>query len=310
MIRKPTLLIFGAGVSFEYGFPLGRSLLLKIVADLEFGSRLCQMMKSLGFTFSAIDQFRRELGLSGQPSVDAFLEQHKKDEQLGKLGKTAIAASLIPSEDEARLNDRSAIRLYEYLWHQISGSPNMYSANQLSIITFNYDRSFEQYLRTVLTASHPEFRDQCNGFNAALSQFDVIHIFGSLGSLETKSSTYLPYGLQGAPNSVTIEQAAARIKLYHEAQFDDDTSNRIRLRITEAETICFLGFGFHPINIRLLEFCGLGENKDTHHYASAFGLKPGERKSILERVKFDITFANEQATSLEALRSLPVLTTS
>ena len=268
------------------------------------------MLKALGFTYSLIDQFRRELGLSGQPSVDAFLEQHKKDEQIGKLGKTAIAASLIPSEDEARLNDRSTIRFYEYLWHQMSGSPNMYSGNQLSIITFNYDRSFEQYLRTVLTASHPEFRDQGHAFNAAFSQFDVIHIFGSLGSLETRSNTYLPYGLQGDPNARMVEQAATRIKLYHEAQFDDETSNRIRLRITEAETICFLGFGFHPINIRLLEFCGLGENKDTRYYASAFGLKPGERKSILERVKFDITFANEQATSLEAVRSLPVLAAS
>lgn len=309
MIRKPTLVIFGAGVSSEYGFPLGRSLLLEIVRELEKPTILRQSMEACGFNSNLIVRFQRELNGSGQPSVDAFLEAHQKDPEYERLGKAAIAASLIPKEVPHRLYDRSSLKLYEHLWHQMSATPNTYSSNQLSILTFNYDRSFEQYLYSVLEASHPEFRDRGQPLRQAFSSFDVIHIYGSLGALERDSPSHLAFGGQDYPlGPGTILSSADRIKLYHQAQFDDNTLERIKLRIGEAERICFLGFGFYPVNIRILKFCGLGENKNTKHFASAFGLKEGERESIRRLLGFTVEFTD--AKSLDAIRTFPVLISS
>jgi hypothetical protein len=265
-------------------------------------------MKNCGFPYGLMHQFATELRLSGQPSVDAFLEQHRSNDDFGRLGKAAIAASLIPQEEELRLTDRTDLKLYEYLWHQMSATPGTYSGNGLSVLTFNYDRSFEQYLRIALRASHPEFRDGGSTFVMAVSQFDIIHLYGSLGHLDAVDG-HLPYGGTDIPPlPETILGAAKRIKLYHESKLDDDTLERIRLRIGEAETICFLGFAFHPANIRLLQFCGLGESKKSRYFASAFGVKEGERTSIRALLGFDIKFAPETMTSLDALRTLPVLT--
>lgn len=63
MIRKPTLLILGAGASAEYDFPVGRPLLLGIVHELRQSSRLELDMRSCGFSSELIKQFARELNV-------------------------------------------------------------------------------------------------------------------------------------------------------------------------------------------------------------------------------------------------------
>jgi hypothetical protein len=87
MIRRPTVLILGAGASAEYEFPVGRSLLLQIVHELRGPSPFQFVMKACGFSDELIKQFCRELSDSNQPSVDAFLEQHKDNTDYERLGK-------------------------------------------------------------------------------------------------------------------------------------------------------------------------------------------------------------------------------
>ena len=102
MIRKPTVLILGAGASAEYAFPTGRSLLLHIVHQLRLSSRLHLDMNKCGFSDDLIKQFCSELNASNQPSVDAFLEQHKANTDYENLGKAAIAACLIDLKTHRR----------------------------------------------------------------------------------------------------------------------------------------------------------------------------------------------------------------
>ena len=194
MIRKPTVLVFGAGVSCDYGFPTGRKLLTDVANNLRAPSRLYQQMEELEFDKSFMLQFSRELRDSMLPSVDAFLAV-QKDQQYLRLGKLAIAASLIPLEKDNLLRSRDELKLYEYLWSRLTGTPETYAGNRLSVITFNYDRSFEQFLRQVLFASHPECRGHPARFRSALSHFEVHHIYGSLGDLDDTSAGYLPYAI-------------------------------------------------------------------------------------------------------------------
>jgi hypothetical protein len=268
-------------------------------------------MELCGFDKALILQFADELRVSHQPSVDAFLEQHKKNNDYERLGKAAIAASLIRYEDTPGIWDRSRQKLYEYIWHRASATPGTYGGNALSILTFNYDRSFEEFLRTALCASHPEFRDMGDRLQTAVESFPVLHLYGSLGSLDKRHQSYLKYGGEDNPaQPETILAAAERIKLFHQAQFDQQSVDSIRDCITQAEKICFLGFGFHPLNVKILHFCGLGENSETTHYASAFDLKRGERDVAVKALKLEIEFAAETAKCLDALRHFPVLVAS
>lgn len=57
-------------------------------------------------------------------------------------------------------------------------------------------------------------------------------------------------------------------------------THHIRELVTEAEIICFLGFGFHELNIKRLEFFGLGQNRKTKLFGTAYGLGEGQCEPI------------------------------
>lgn len=308
VICKPTVLIFGAGVSCDYGFPSGRKLLIDIANNLQGPSPLYQSMRDLDFGDSFIVQFSRELSHSMLPSVDAFLAV-QTDKQYVKLGKSAIAASLILLEKKATLQSRSELKLYEYLWQRLAGTPGTYASNRLSIITFNYDRSFEYFLRQVLFACHPECRKEPLDFDAALSHFEVLHIYGSLGALDQMSAAYLPYDLQfhkGSMTSGVIAQSASRLQLYNETTTDKSVTERIAQVLKEAEIVCFLGFGFHELNIRRLEFFGLGRNPNAKLFGSAYGLGEGQCEPVRQMLGSIIkSYAESQRESLDDVIKLP-----
>jgi hypothetical protein len=200
------------------------------------------------------------------------------------------------------------LKLYEYIWHRASATPETYAGNALSILTFNYDRSFDEFLRRSLSASHPQFRTRDKAFEVAVSHFPILHLYGSLGSLNENQDSYLKYGGADHPAlPATVLAAAKRIKLYHQAKLDDTSLALIRERIETAETICFLGFGFYPMNIKILQYCGLGKNRSTKHYASSYGLLPGEEKAALEALGLPVDFARTDLKCLAALRWFPVL---
>jgi hypothetical protein len=310
MIRQPTLFVLGAGASAEYDFPTGRSLLFRIVRGLRgLEGRLRYDMTLCGFSDALITRFANELDGSNQPSVDAFLELHTEDLDYAQLGKSAIAASLIADEATPALTDRSTVKVYEYIWHRASGTPDTYPGNALSFITFNYDRSLEQCLRNSLSSSHPAFRDRGVDFARALSQFQIHHVYGSLGSLDPKNDSYLKYGGFDHPESPDrIREAAARIKLYHEASQSTAVSP-MRTQIADARTVCFLGFGFHPANLRLLQFFGLAASPETKFFASGSNMSPGDQAAAAENLNVSIEFANGKKC-VDTLSSYSVLVRS
>jgi hypothetical protein len=308
MIRRPTVLILGAGASAEYGFPVGRSLLLEIVRGLRGATRLKLDMQGCGFADDLINQFSSELEASNQPSVDAFLEQHKQNVDFEKLGKAAIAKSLILCEAHSTLRRQSELKLYEDIWHKASATPGTYPGNRLSILTFNYDRSLEKFLRSSLSASHPEFRNEGLEFERAVNAFPIFHLYGSLGALLKSDPSYLMYG--GADHPAlppTILAASERIKLYHQAKFESSPLEQIRTAIQEAEIVCFLGFGFYPTNIKLLQFCDLGKNEKTKLYASALGLQRGQQEAARQALGRNVEFAPIGFKCLETLQDFPIL---
>ena len=92
MIQKRTVLVVGAGGSYDYGFHLGKELKHEIV-------RLCYeanpflMMEPGRPDVNEARAFGQALQFSGLESIDTFLQGRPQFLQLGKL---AIAYTLLP----------------------------------------------------------------------------------------------------------------------------------------------------------------------------------------------------------------------
>src|ERR1041384_2040838 len=126
MITEETVLILGAGASADYGYPLGRELMLNICDSLKKGfSPLYKNLVNCSFHSSDIERFATDLRECNLQSIDAFLENRSEFE---KIGKAAIAGTLIPHEDVLRL---SRTGWYEYLHSLLIGRKQEFMNNKL-----------------------------------------------------------------------------------------------------------------------------------------------------------------------------------
>ena len=240
-------MVLGAGASYPYWFPTAKELKNRICEAFSdpntAGSRLLG-----GRNASQFVEFREAFWKSGVPSVEAFLERRTEFLEVGKL---AIAYCLIPYEHEANLYHprEQAGDWYEYLSGKLNASFDEFGNNKLSIITFNYDRSLEHYLFTSLRSLHGRSIDDCL---EKLAKVPIIHVFGQLGTIQYPQRgcrEYLPLGGDEGKVRDAVLDAAAGITLLHQEASD---LNEARKLLGAAERVCFLGFGYHPLNLSRL----------------------------------------------------------
>ena len=241
MITVPTTLILGAGASQAYGLPLG----------VEFLNSVCrrnpEVLTALGFSDDEIRAFVDALIHAGYPSVDAFLEKFPK---FVRIGKAAMAATLIPYEDPGLLFPPKARRphWYEFLANRLEIGALQFDDNRLSIVTFNYDRSLEHYLYKVIATRCG--RGDEHAFEL-LQTIPIIHVHGTLGAYKPLGGDGLPYGQEVTDEAVKI--AASDIRIVSDTDVEWKQFQTARSLLKKAERILFLGFGFHPDNVRRLE---------------------------------------------------------
>ena len=277
MIERPTVFVLGAGASAPFGFPVGRAL-LNSVCEIPNArvSRVLGPLKSLGFTTAAVEQFCTELRYSGASSVDAFLEH--RTEFLG-VGKSLIAAVLIPCEQEDRLFEaqQDGVNWYKYLRPRLIGTPDEFSKNKLSIITYNYDRSFEHFLYTALRYTYSLSQEDCT---AMCRQIPVLPLHGRLGCLPWQGDGGRDYNPQVSVDS--LRRAAESIRVIHEDVEGDPAFEQARQLIAQADLIVFLGFGYNPVNLKRLipDFTVL---KGKTLLGTCFSMRDAEMKEIRKR---------------------------
>lgn len=302
MIRKPTVIVLGAGASAPYGFPSGRGLLLEICYGLQKEHRdsgphlLRRNLLDFGFREHQIDTFRQELELSMQPSVDAFLEQRL---EYVKIGKAAIASSLIRYENAQALYSRGKLKWYEYLFNQMGARRDEFSSNQLSIVTFNYDRSLENFLFTALTHSYGASPQEAVDLFKAIP---IVHVYGQLGKLHLLDRDGRRYTSE--VNKRAIEQCIAEIKIIPEASEESDELRQAQELISQAKVVCFLGFGYHPMNLQRLRINQTFRGERL--MGSAYGLERGEQRRATSLFKATIRLGDISEDALSFLRRYPV----
>ncbi len=302
MISRKTVLVLGAGASAPFGFPTGETLLRQICADLEqSSSSLRDMLLYLRHSEEDLRDFRRALDGSMQPSVDAFLERRA---EFMELGKAAIAATLIPYERESYLQRQDQPSWYEYLWQKMT-TPNAahFEGNELTVVTFNYDRSWEHFLYLRLTHSYKNLRDQ--DISELFRRVPVIHLYGRLGDLPFLGPNVRAYDPDVRPES--LERWANSIRIFTEEGPPDDPNFATAWRaLNQAEVVWFLGFAYHEENVRRLKVSELLEGKEV--YGSAFRIAQGDRPAIQGMFPGgNITLGSENTDALGLLRNYPLL---
>lgn len=228
-------------------------------------------MTKCGFARKEQEYFRTQLHNSMQPSVDAFLEKRPR---LMHIGKAAISCALIPYEQEATLLARpKKPRWYEHLFAKMDAGWEQFAENKLSIITFNYDRSFEHFLFLALRHSYGKAEAETA---ALLGKFPIVHVYGQLGKLPYLAGMGRPYDNNLSPD--VVRDCASEITIFHESDGEAAFYPAHQL-LRAAKRICFLGFGYLLVNLQRLRLKDVLQKK-TDIYGSTYGLGLAEREGI------------------------------
>jgi hypothetical protein len=298
------VLVLGAGASVPYGFPTGVNLRHRILQKFKPAgfqpsdrgpmpfSAIKNHLKStdsLPFTQTKCLEFHEAFLKSQRYSIDAFIEMRDKD--FGEIGKWAIAHCLRECESEDTLF--SAGDWYQVLFNYLLPKGRIEPRN-FTVITFNYDRSLQHYLKTAMIhALGEQYRNVLEGS----INFHCLH-----GSFHKESSVPTFGNATESSDSVL----AKTIKLPHEVS--DNTIRNIvldsaRENLMDAKRIFILGFGFDETNTRRL-FRDLDVSK-AEIIASNQGLGKKAREfanTSLRRTNANTIFREESGSISEILR--------
>jgi hypothetical protein len=313
VFKKKTLFIVGAGGSAEFGLPIGEKLKTKISTRLAFETQEFTGRISAGDT--VIGECLRNLahneakegqtpinyllkarfisqGLPHGPSIDNFLHFHSSDAAVVKIGKIAIARSILEAEAESDLRIEEGSNEEVDLSRSVDAWLNKFCMmaieghtkeelqdifHNVRIITFNYDRCIEHYvsrhLERYVGMERTEAQQIANGLR-------VVHVYGRPGPLpwETNRNNGIPFGHRASP--AQLLQLAEQIKTFTEGVHEDSGQELITETMNWSDRIVIMGFSYGDINLNLL-LRGI-QPRPRIIIAGTAGISP-ENREIYER---------------------------
>jgi len=294
--------------------------------------------------YNSVKEFEQKFIRSSTTSIDDFISKIPEDKQeLKIIGKILIILSISRLENEQRLiyehetlepSHRyykelgiektdppitivSLVRgWYNYLWRKIyEGEDIPRNLKALTIITFNYDRSIEQYLYTSLLGMaqrpEPEAREVLN------ENLFVHHVYGKLGKLPWQDginaiNNYEPFQCaelldkiaQFRQKNPSVELAYTNIKrwspyinlidkicsivdeirTYTESKIETAALEDVKNRLSLCDDLFFLGFGYHPENLKWFEPKNLASNRLVDLAGTTYGIGKQDVINIKSRL--------------------------
>jgi len=206
---------------------------------------VAEIARQAGFAQEQWGLFQEALRRSAQASIDAFLERRPDFRELGKL---LIAANILRCEREGPFFGTED-HWYPMLADKLDDPFDTLDFSNTAIVTFNSDRSLEQFLFQCLCNRHNKGPDDVA---TALSRLRIIHVYGQLGPLDWLVTGGRKYSPDLNANAVRL--AAQGIQIIAEGRDDSPELRQAREAIEGAEYVIFLGMAYHPDNMRRLGF--------------------------------------------------------
>lgn len=290
MITQETVFILGAGASVPYGYPTAQQLREFIIKNFaqKYSSYLQKRRYiSVDESINEANKFSyliQSFKQSSTKSFDLFLSRNK-----GKFyedGKFILAWCILYFESISRFNediDKPETDWYSLLFNLMtdemtkSSDLEKFKENKLKIITFNYDRSLEEFLSESLFYSFSGDRNDVTIISDWISAF---HVYGKIYDLQWENPEK---GEKYQTNNILdlAEKAKDNIQIiYDERKTQVAEIQRI---ISSAQRIFFLGFSYGKEN---LEALGLNNliNNTQNIYGTALGLTDQERIKIKDSI--------------------------
>lgn len=306
MLHRPTTFVIGAGASRDFGFPVGSGLADKIASDLnlnfEYNRLTSGSLQIYEATKRAIEGISNQVafdlchqirkGLVHYDSIDDYVEAASNNnvsiaakisifEVIGLAERKSSLAQLGTHENSkfiAGLRESWPAQLLRLALRVVKHTDISGLFESISIISFNYDRSLEHYLYWAL--KDLGFADEV--VIEAMSSLEVLHPYGTLGYLPWQGNPAVSFG---APN-IDLAKNYGSIRTYSEQLEDKSQVLKISNAISNAETVLFLGFGFHKQNVELLSGPIL-EKKEV--FATACGVSNSQRRAFEARIRSSIS---------------------
>jgi hypothetical protein len=184
------------------------------------------------------------------------LDIHRSNGTLNIYGRAAIAKEILEAEkgsklyfnqargesfDPTRIADTWFVKFMHILSRGIIRENVSQIFQQVSFVSFNYDRCVKHFLTHALQRSHAIRADQAAQITSMLR---IIHPhYGVIGDLDR-----VPFG---ATRAKYIELAGG-IKTYTEQVGGRELSDQLTEEISRADCIVFLGFAYHRQNMHIL----------------------------------------------------------
>ncbi len=273
--ERSNVFVVGAGASKEFGLPTGFELKanIKKICDIRFEDGYTQSSgdwevvealrnlarersdRNINDYLNAAWRIRDNIDFA--PSIDNFLDTHRDDEYIVEFGKLAITFALQQAESQSTLvvdengrvdprNSETWIgRLFSILVAQRTFDDFVAALENITFVSFNYDRCIQHFFVNV---ARSYFNSGNEGAQRVLDALNVVYAYGSIGEY------YLhQYGSSFGVISKgqKLVETSRLIQTFTEGG-DSQSRTAIQYAIRNADVVVYLGFGFLPINMKLL----------------------------------------------------------
>lgn len=240
MLPRKTCLLLGAGASKHLGFPLGNELRKKILFELlgQKDKDQDKMPEEFRRAGEDLAGFYDKLAYGNWTSPDAFLERHPEFMQTGKY---LICRCLTEFEQPWGITLNGG--WYDSLVTAIHvDDPSRLKDNGLSVVTFNYDRSFDFRLHKYV--EHHFGIPALEAWQIVTDAIPIVHVHGTLGE----------YPKWGYGDRSSTWERGQDIKIVSEVKEKTPEFQRASNLLNGADRVIVFGFGFAIDNVRRLDF--------------------------------------------------------
>lgn len=301
--------VLGAGASRPYGFPSGEELRKQIIDHyVEDCKEYLTAQRASGVLIPLeeerakefVDTFRKSTIMS----IDLFLARNP---EYSAQGKRAIILRILAAERESHFREDVKNReqdWYKWLWKRLTDELvrkedySRFNENDVSLITFNYDRSLEYFLYDSFVNSFSGIPNE--KIIEQLNQIKICHIFGQVAPLKWQGQDWIEYGANldqvvcSICHNIIVPSVCENIKIVYEKNENPKLKEAQEL-ITKAHRVFFLGFGYAKENLEALGIPGVLKNVGQI-FGTAMGLTAIERARVSSSLQTKVENRSRMAT--------------